>query len=147
MTRTDADAVGSARAKLESELARVQNALAVVNEARRKVEDKASRLANERVSLLLELRTCKDEVSAIRAEALKEKKALEEAYEEGFDVIFNYGYGCCAFAHNICGSQPEVPDGIQTRLSRYLQSSSLTLDAPRVLSLSKLHPAMFILVK
>ena len=39
-------------------------------------------------------------------------KAMDEAYEEGFDVIFNYGYGCCAFAHNICGSQPEVPDGI-----------------------------------
>ena len=44
--------------------------------------DKASRLAVERVSLLLELRTSKDEVSALRAEALKEKKALEEAYEE-----------------------------------------------------------------
>ena len=29
---------------------------------------------------------------------------------EGFDVIFNYGYGCCSFAHNICGSQPVVPD-------------------------------------
>ena len=27
-------------------------------------------------------------------------------------MIFNYGYGCCAFAHNICGSQPEVPDGM-----------------------------------
>ena len=25
-------------------------------------------------------------------------------------MIFNYGYGCCAFAHNICGSHPEVPD-------------------------------------
>ena len=37
---------------------------------------------------------------------------MEEAYEEGFDVIFNYGYGCYAFAHNIYGSQPEVPDGI-----------------------------------
>ena len=49
---------------------------------------------------------------AIWAEALKEKEALREAYEEGFDVIFNYGYGCCAFAHNICGSQPEVPDGM-----------------------------------
>ena len=62
--------------------------------------------------MLLELGTCKDEVSAIRAEALKEKKGLEEAYEEGFDVIFNYGHDCCAFAHNICGSQPEVPDGM-----------------------------------
>ena len=51
-------------------------------------------------------------MSALQAHALKEKKALEEAYEEGFDVIFNYGYGCCAFAHNICRSQPLVQDGM-----------------------------------
>ena len=51
-------------------------------------------------------------MSAILVEALKEKKALEEAYEEGIDIIFNYGYGCCAFAHKICGSQPEVLDGM-----------------------------------
>ena len=25
-------------------------------------------------------------------------------------MIFNYGYGCCAFTHNICGSQPVVLD-------------------------------------
>ena len=37
---------------------------------------------------------------------------MDEAYKEGFDVIFNYGYGCCAFAHNIYGSQPEVPNGM-----------------------------------
>ena len=49
-------------------------------------------------------------MSALQAQALKEKKALEEAYEEGFDVIFNYGYGYCAFTHNICGSEPVVPD-------------------------------------
>ena len=47
--------------------------------------------------MLLELRTSKDETSALQAHALKEKKALEEAYEEGFDMIFNYGFGCCAF--------------------------------------------------
>ena len=80
-----------------------------LEEARRKAEDEARRLANERVSLLLELETFKDEVFAIRAEALKEKKALEEAYEEGFDLIFNYGYDCYASAHNIFRSQPEVP--------------------------------------
>ena len=108
----DADAVGSARGKVEFELARVQNALAVVEEARRKADDEVNHLTDERVSLLLELGTCKDEMSAIRAKALKENEALREAYEEGFDVIFNYGYGCCAFAHNICGSQPEVPDGM-----------------------------------
>ena len=112
MARMDADVAGNARAKMESELARIQNALAVAKEARRKVKEEVSHLADERVSLLLELGTCKDEVSTIRVETLKEKKALEEAYEDVFDVIFNYGYGCYAFAHNICGSQPEVPNGI-----------------------------------
>ena len=110
MAHMDADVVGNVRAKVESELARVQNSLAVAEEARRKAEDEASRLADERVSLLLELRTCKDEMSAIQAEALKEKEALREAYEEGFGVIFNYGHDCYAFAHNICGSQLEVLD-------------------------------------
>ena len=110
MARMDADVAGSARAKVESELAKVQNALAASEEAKRKAEDEASRLAVERVSLLPELGTSKDEASALQAQALEEKKALEEAYEEGFDVIFNYGYGCCAFAHNICGSQPVVPN-------------------------------------
>ena len=74
-----------------------------------KTEDKASHLAIERVSLLLELGTSKDAVFALQVHALKEKKALEEAYEEGFDMIFNYGYGC-AFVHNIFGSQPVVID-------------------------------------
>ena len=74
MARMDSVAAGNARTQVESELARVQNALAVSEEARRKAEDEASRLVVERVSLLLELETCKDEVSAIRAEALKEKK-------------------------------------------------------------------------
>ena len=80
----------------------------VVKDARRKAKDEASRLAVERLSLLLELGTSKDEVFALQVQALKLKKALEE----GFDVIFNYGYGCCAFAHNICGSQPVVLDGM-----------------------------------
>ena len=108
MARMNVDAAGSARAKVESELARVRNALAVVEEARWKEDDEGSRLTDERVSLLLELGTCKNEMSAIQAEALKER----EAYEEGFDVIFNYGNGCCDFAQNICASQPEVPDGM-----------------------------------
>ena len=110
MAYMDVDAAGNARAKVESELAIVHNALAVAEEARWKAKDEVSRLTEKLVSLLLELGTCKDEMSAIQAEALKENEALRKAYEEGFDVIFNYGYGCCTFAHNICGSQPEVPN-------------------------------------
>ena len=45
----------------------------------------------------------------------------------------------------------EVNPRFQTRcrahLSRYLHSSLLTLDAPWVLSLPKLHPSMFVLMK
>ena len=67
MARMDADAARSARMQVESELVRVQNALAVSEEARRKAKDEASRLAVEPVSLLLELETSKDEVSAFRA--------------------------------------------------------------------------------
>ena len=109
MARMDGNAAGSARTRVEFELARVKNALAAVEEVRRKADDEVSSLTDELVSLFLELRTCKDEISAIRAKALRENEALSEAYEEGFDVIFNYGYGYYAFAHNICGSQPEVP--------------------------------------
>ena len=65
MAHMDAYTVGSAREKVESELAIVQNALAVAEEARRKAEDKASCLAVEKVSLLLELGTSKDEMSSL----------------------------------------------------------------------------------
>ena len=86
--------------------------MAALEEARRKAEDKANRLVDERVSLLLELGASKDELSAFWAEAFKEKRALEEAFNAGFAVIFNYSYGYCAFAHNICGSEPVIPDGM-----------------------------------
>ena len=71
MARMDVNAVGSTREKMESELARVQNALAVSEETRWKAKDEASRMSVELVSLLLELGTSKDEVSALQALALK----------------------------------------------------------------------------
>ena len=40
---------------------------------------------------------------------------MEEAFDAGFDVIFNHGYGCCAFAHNICGNEPVIPDGMPNK--------------------------------
>ena len=97
MACMDADAAGNAKARVESELARVQNALAVAEEARRKAEDEVSRLTDEQVSLLLELGTHKDEISTIRAEALRENEALREAYKGGLDVIFNYGVWLLCF--------------------------------------------------
>ena len=78
-----------------------------------------------------------------KAHALKEKKALEEAYEEGFDVIFNHGYGCCAFAHNICGSQPLVPHEMLDTSKTLSPKFFINPRCPRVLSLPKPQPSMF----
>ena len=30
-------------------------------------------------------------------------------FDACFEVIFNYGYDCCAFAHNIYGNKPGIP--------------------------------------
>ena len=60
----------------------------------------------------MELGASKDELPGVRAKASKEKKALEKAFNEGFEVIFNYCYGYCAFAHNIFGSEPMIPNGM-----------------------------------
>ena len=37
---------------------------------------------------------------------------MEAEFDASSDVIFNYGYGCCAFAHNICGREPLIPTGM-----------------------------------
>ena len=37
---------------------------------------------------------------------------MEEDYQKALEVIFAYSYGCYVFKHNICGDQPEVPDGM-----------------------------------
>ena len=133
MTRLEIDAIGSARAQMESELAWVQHALATSEDTRWKMEseldvaqqalaafgeayqtteEEVSRLTNERVSLLVELGASKDELSSFHAEVAKEKKAFEAKYDADFEAIFIYGYGCCAFAHNICGSKPKILDGM-----------------------------------
>ena len=57
MARMDVDAAENAKVEEEFKLALVQNTLVVVEEARQKAEDKASRLANKRVYLQLELGT------------------------------------------------------------------------------------------
>ena len=82
--------------------------MAASGEACWTAEEETSWLTDERVSLLVELGASKDELSAFRAEVDKEKKVLEAEY----DAIFNYGYGCYAFKHNICGSKPKIPDGM-----------------------------------
>ena len=58
-------ALEDARHKGESALTEAQRALAASEEARWKTEDEPSRLADERVSLLLDLRASKDELIGV----------------------------------------------------------------------------------
>ena len=95
--------------------------MAAFGEACQTAEEEASCLIDEWVSLLVEFEASKDELSTFRAEVAKEK-ALEAEYDAGFEAIFNYGYDCCAFAHNICGSKPKILDGMSGT------SASLTLE-------------------
>ena len=51
-------------------------------------------------------------MSSLNSQANKDKEAMEEDYQKTLKLIFAYNYGCCAFKHNICGDQPEVPNGL-----------------------------------
>ena len=93
-------------------MARVQDALAVARETRRKTEAEDGRLDVELTSLLLEIRAARDELSSLHSQAGKDKEAMKEDYQKALELIFAYGYKCCVFKHNICGNHPEVLDGM-----------------------------------
>ena len=76
--------------------------MAAAGEACRKVEEENGLLTNERLSLLMKLRATKDEFVVFREKTSVEKKLMEAEFYARSDVIFNYGYDCCAFTHNIC---------------------------------------------
>ena len=51
-------------------------------------------------------------MSSLNSQVSKDKEAMEEDYSKALKLIFAYDYECCAFKHNICGDQPEVPNGM-----------------------------------
>ena len=91
---------------MEDDLARVQDALVIAEEAKRKVEAEVASLEIEWTSLLLEVGSTKDEVSSLQFQASKDKAIMEEDYQKALKLIFAYDYGNCMFKHNIFGDQP-----------------------------------------
>ena len=119
------------RAQIESELARVQRALALAENARqraeskhgvarealaltgeacRKAEEENGRLTDERLALIMELGTLKDDFDAFQEKAVVDRETMEAEFDASGDTLFNYGYGCCVFTHNIRGSKPQILD-------------------------------------
>ena len=113
-------------AQIESELTRVQRALVLTEEARwraefehgaaqealKKAEEENDHLADEKVALIIELGALKDDFAAFRDKAVADKEAIEAEFDSSGNTLFNYGYGCCAFTYNICGSKPQILDGM-----------------------------------
>ena len=143
MAKLEIEGVVNTQAHMESELTRVQRALAVAEsthlkaeskrevaqkalsltgEACTKVEEENSRLTDWRLSLILELGTIKDDFTELREKAVADREAMEAEFDVSGDTLCNYGYGCCVFTHNICGSKPQIPDGMSD------PSVSLTLE-------------------
>ena len=101
-----------ARMKAESEREAAQKALSLAREACMKAEEENSLLMDERLSLILELRTLKYDFAALREKVVADREAMEDEFDASGDTQFNYGYGCCVFTHNICGRKPQIPDGM-----------------------------------
>ena len=118
---------------MESELDSIQQALTVAGEACRKAEEENCRLTDKRLSLIMELGVSKEELSTFQAKVTMEKKAMEEEFDASSYVIFNYGYDCCAFAHNICGSKPLIPVGMPNTTKPLPIEFFNNPDAPQVL--------------
>ena len=83
-----------------------------MGEAWKRAEEEIDRLSDERHALIMELGTTKDEFFTFREKAAANREAMEAEFDSSGDAIFNYGYGCCVFTHNICGSTPQIPDGM-----------------------------------
>ena len=87
-------------------------ALALEGEACRKAEEENDCLADERLALVMELGTMKDDFADFRKKAIADRETMEAEFDSSSDALFNYGYGCCVFTHNIYGRKPQIPDGM-----------------------------------
>ena len=101
-----------ARRRAELERGAAQEESAVVGEACKKAEEEKNHLADEKLALVIELGALKNDFTAFREKAAADREMMEAAFDSCGDTLFNYGYGCCAFTHNICGSKPQIPNGM-----------------------------------
>ena len=124
----------SARLREVSERGVAPEALSVVGEACRKAEEENSCLTDERLSLDMELGTINNDLAAFQKKAVADRETMEADFDACGDTLFNYGYGCCVFTHNICGSKPQIPEGMSDpsfSLTPEFFANPLTPSAPR----------------
>ena len=91
---------------------RVEFEHGAAQEALKKAEEENGHLADEKVSLIIELEALKDDFATFRDKAAADREAIEVEFDSSSNTLFNYIYGCCIFMHNICGSEPQIPEGM-----------------------------------
>ena len=101
-----------ARWRDEFEHRAAQEALVTAGEACKKTEEENDHLDDEKLALVIELGALKDGFAAFREKAAADSESMEAEFDSSGDTLFKYGYGCCAFTYNICGSKPVIPDGM-----------------------------------
>ena len=69
-------------------------------------------MMDERLALVMELGAIKDDFAAFWEKAVADRETMEAEFDSSGDTLFNYGYVCCAFTYNICGSKPQILDGM-----------------------------------
>ena len=126
----------NARQRAESEHGATREALALAGEAYRKAEEENSRLMDEKLALIMELETIKDDVAAFREKAIADRETMEVEFDASGDTPFNYGYGCCVFTHNIRGSKPQIPEGMSDPSVPLTSEFFANPNAPQALRLS-----------
>ena len=102
----------NAHLKTESERGVSQEAFPIVGEACMKAEEENNCLADERLALVMELGTIMDDFTAFREKAVADRETIEAKLDASGDMLFNYGYSCCVFTHNICRSNPQIQYGM-----------------------------------
>ena len=101
-----------ARRRAEFEHGAAREALAAAGEACKKAEEENGRLVDEKLTLVIELGALKDDFAAFRDKAVANRETMEAEFDSSGDTLFNYSYDCCAFTYNICGSKPQIPNGM-----------------------------------
>ena len=101
-----------ARWRAESKHGAAREALVAAAEVCKKAEEENDRLADEKLAFIIELGAVNDEFATFREKAAADKETMEAEFDSNGDKLFNYGYGCCVFTHNIYGSKPQIPDGM-----------------------------------
>ena len=62
--------------------------------------------------MVIELGAVKDDFALFQEKVVADREMMEAAFDSSGDTLFNYGYGFCAFAHNIYEIKPKIPEGM-----------------------------------